>query len=1363
MLLLFVCVFSIRSQATNYVSAGVGPAAWNVATSWSPNGIPTSTDNVTILSGHTINNTSSSACANLTIAGRMNCSSSTALSIYGNYTVTGIESGNGSIAFIPGAVSGLTISGSGTFSTTIRYTFATNSNRTISSGVTIVKNDVTGIANTTVTNLGNVTFANTVNTNAGATWINSTNAQLTLKVAGFMSSRTFTANASGNTVTIGYAIGVLPTTTSGFYNLTLAATASGAKTLPANTIVANNLTINTLNSLNSNNFDLTVGGNWVNNGGFTQGSRTVTFNGTSTVSGNVTTSFNHVIITGTLTGHATNMNVGGNWTNNGTYTHNSGRVTFNGTTAMSGSSTTSFNNVTISGTLTGPSGTMNVAGGWLNNGTYTHNSGTINFNGTTAITGSSTNSFSGVTITGTLTAPSGNMNVAGNWANNGTFSHNSGTVTFNGTTTVSGSSATSFRNVTISGTLTGHATNMSVAGNWVNNGTFTHNSGTVTFNGTTAISGSSTNSFRGVTISGTLTAPASANINVAGNWVNNGTFTHNNGTVTFNGTTTISGSSTNSFNNVTISGTLTAPAANVNVAGNWVNNGTFTHSSGTITFNGTTTISGSSTTSFNIVTISGTLTGHNTNMNVAGNWVNNGTFTHNGGTVTFNGTTTISGSSTNSFSGVTISGTLTGPASANMNVAGNWSNNGTFTHNSGTVTFNGTTTINGSSTTTFNNFTLTGGVTGHATNMNVAGNWINSGTFAHNSGTVTFTGTTTVSGLSTTNFNNVTISGTLTAHASDMAISGNMTNNGTFTHNSGNVIFNGTTTVGGTSISSFYSITINGALTGHLSNMNVAGSFINNGTYNSNSGLITFNGSIAQTLSGSGTGTFESLTLSNASGLTMTGGTYNLHGTLTLSAGTLANSGSDFALIADVTRYARIAPVCASCGFSGDFTVQRFVPSRTIGTWADLSSPVSNATMADWDNELFMVYPFVGFDPGTGRPEGSNVMAYDEPTAAYYELNAATPLSPGQGFEIGLTDDQTLTSFSNTTITSYGTPNFGDFNIPLSYTAANGAPYPVGYSGENLVGNPFASAIALNSLNITNALSTVDVYDYTLDNYRTLSGSALIGPYQGFWAYAQGAGASIGIPETSKSTNTSTAINRIINDPTYFSLTIGSGDGSHSMGHTLKIACNQTASDDWDNADHPFRKSLNRNAPSITANAGNIPLSINTFNNQHETYIVPLTVETPVKGKYRISFAGTENITNDFPVILLEDRKTKQFINVLAKDEYLYTAETGDSKSRFVLHFAKSGSYTPAVSDHTDNEVIILQNADGNLIQFNLQENETTSISVLDLTGREIIQKTELNAFDQSVQLNIPENFHGMYLIVVQAGNHKTIKKFVSQ
>jgi len=219
-----------------------------------------------------------------------------------------------------------------------------------------------------------------------------------------------------------------------------------------------------------------------------------------------------------------------------------------------------------------------------------------------------------------------------------------------------------------------------------------------------------------VTINGNLTFgngifDAGSNaIDLKGNLIANSTSVLTASPFTFSGTTNISGGSIIRFGIVTITGTLT-PSVNIRIDGDLVNNSILVAGSGaqTTTFGGTSTISGSSVSSFNNVSITGTLNAPTGNMNVAGSWSNTGTF--NAGvstnTVTFNGTTTFTGAGLTQFSGITISGALT--SSSTLRVAGNFTNNGTFNSNAGSLLLNGSSaqTISGTSPTTFNNITVT--------------------------------------------------------------------------------------------------------------------------------------------------------------------------------------------------------------------------------------------------------------------------------------------------------------------------------------------------------------------------------------------------------------------------------------------------------------------------------------------------------------------------------------------------------------------------------------------------------------------------------------------------------------------------------
>ena len=139
--------------------------------------------------------------------------------------------------------------------------------------------------------------------------------------------------------------------------------------------------------------------------------------------------------------------------------------------------------------------------------------------------------------------------------------------------------------------------------------------------------------------------------------------------------------------------------------------------------------------------------------------------------------------------------TLVG-SSNNINVSGNWVNSGTFTHNNGTVTFDGSSTQAFSGTNTFYNLTI---ANTHATNKVTA-----SGTLAVNNNLQIDDGIF----VSASDYENVTIASGATLELSDdITVSGNWTNNGTLTHNDKAVTFDGSGTSAITGSTSFYDFT----------------------------------------------------------------------------------------------------------------------------------------------------------------------------------------------------------------------------------------------------------------------------------------------------------------------------------------------------------------------------------------------------------------------------------------------------------------------------------------------------------------------------------------------------------------------------
>jgi hypothetical protein len=627
----------------------------------------------------------------------------------------------------------ITVSGSVYYNTgTLTYTAGTvtttSSTLVIGGSVTlptgITWNNITINASATVTLAGNITMNGTLTAGVGGSQGITINGN-TLNVGGSFS---IALNGSGwmtGTTTINLnGTGTLSATSTGiFYNpltintagtITISGTiyhATGTITYTAGTVVTTGSTLNidTTTTLNTN------GMSW-NNVKFTN-------SGTYTLSSDLTVNGNFLLGTSAaaMTINGSTIYVAGNLTESltaGWYVQGTTTIVLNGTGTWSSSGGDLKTPLTIN-----TAGTITVSGTVLyNTGTLTYTAGTVTTTGSTlSISASTTLATAGITWNN-VTISSGTTILNSNLAVNGTLSQSTSSITGAGglilgtSSTWSGSGTTS-----LGGSLTlGSSMTLSYTGAI----TFTSTSGTktITSNGKTLASNLTFNGVGGtwtladnlttgatntITITNGTLDPTTSNYTIStGIWSNSGTFTPRQGTLTLTGTGTLSdttsfynltingsgktvtlGAALTTTNNLTITaGTLDASAAgcasascNISVGGTWSRSGTFTPRTGTLTLTGTSTLS--DTTSFYNLTINGS--GQTTTLGAALTTTNNLTITA--------GTLDVSASGCSS-------------ASCNITVAKNFSNSGTFTPRTGTVTLNGTSQkVFGS--TTFYNFT----------------------------------------------------------------------------------------------------------------------------------------------------------------------------------------------------------------------------------------------------------------------------------------------------------------------------------------------------------------------------------------------------------------------------------------------------------------------------------------------------------------------------------------------------------------------------------------------------------------------------------------------------------------------------------
>ncbi len=244
------------------------------------------------------------------------------------------------------------------------------------------------------------------------------------------------------------------------------------------------LTINTGATLATNNLQLTLGGNFVNNGTLTAGTSNIVI-GTGTaaqsISGFTTTGTVSMTKTGGTATFTANVN-GGAFTLNG----------LGGTLDLGVGLTHTFtgNWTRSNGALLGNSSTLNIGGTTTNTaGTFTAGAGTVNYTGAAqtianVIYNNLTLSGSGAkTMTGVNTI-NGNLTLSG-----------TASATLTAATTVGG-------NVDIGAGTTLNTGNfaLGVKGNWTNTGTFTPGIATVTFNGTGNQTINSSNTWYGLSV-----------------------------------------------------------------------------------------------------------------------------------------------------------------------------------------------------------------------------------------------------------------------------------------------------------------------------------------------------------------------------------------------------------------------------------------------------------------------------------------------------------------------------------------------------------------------------------------------------------------------------------------------------------------------------------------------------------------------------------------------------------------------------------------------------------------------------------------------------------------------------------------------
>ena len=1093
-------------------------------------------------------------------------------------------------------------------------------------------------------------------------------------------SRTISLNGTNSTLTLGgtmtNTLGAIQTTTVNGSGNTLVVAAYNLSNNASNLIDVINGTGNvTISGV------VADGGTSTASGLTYSGSGTLTLNGANTFSGGATISSGTVAVN-TLANAASSSSLGdGNTTPTIT-------IGATGTLKYTGSGHSSSRAIAISS-----GATIDGSGG----GTLTL-SGAVSGSGNgLVLTGTGTNVYSGAIGTGigTLT-----KNGGGTWTlSNNTNSYTGLTTVTNGTLLWGASNVVSSGGLTVSGGTVDLATFTESCGAVsLTGGTITSSTGTLTGTSFDLQSGTISGILAGAvqlvkTTSGTVTI-SSANTCTAGASISAGTLNINNASAlgTNVGTFTITGGTIDAS-----SGVITTVNYPLAINGSFAFTGTnaLNLGTGTVTMNGDYTI----TTTASTLTIGGTLNQNTRTLNKAG-----------GGTLAF-------GSNAVTLNGLTISaGTLTSTSNT-LSLAGDFTNNSTFSHNGGTVNFNGTTqAIGGSSSTTFSALTCSNSGT-KTMGANIT-----------TSGTLTFSGTADLSIAS----NTLTINGDLIGSSSSCTLIGSKSSN---------------LTIGGsgTITSNFF-----------FDQSTASDSGLNNLIINRSGGTMTL---------GSKLKVFGDIT--PTAGTIASGGLLVVASDASGTGNILSGSGS-------VTGTVIVQRFIPSVGRRFRFLASN-VASATLGDWKNEThiTGIGGATNnfdASASNKP-SVYGYTESVAGVidnGWVEGTNGSTDPITTGKGYRL-----FIRGQRAAIKLTDD--TQPQEAVTLDLQGTVNSGNIVMPVSYTTTAGGTSADGWC---LLGNPYPCAIDWNAFH--DAGRTGSSPDYSGTDYAHLDAFAYIydplsNNYVNFNATSTGTGSftngiipsgsaffvkaatatglAMTMKEVYKSTSNTESIFKTNSGPNYFRIKMVK-DSINS--DEIVLAYKDDAKDSLDGYDTYKFYGPEVNLASMTNDGAFLSVNFKTYNGKSDS--IKLSMGIANTGDYRFEFSNVPDLlgSTDNTAITLVDKFLNKTINVRTNANYAFSADKNNAGSwgndRFMIVIGeflglqkieptlvgKIGLYpTPTLGQTT--------------IYSSTYIHGEANIVVYDVMGKVVMKLNKTKWTDNKIDLNLGGLQIGAYFIQVNS------------
>jgi len=416
---------------------------------------------------------------------------------------------------------------------------------------------------------------------------------------------------------------------------------------------------------------------------------------------------------------------------------------------------------------------------------------------------------------------------------------------------------------------------------------------------------------------------------------------------------------------------------------------------------------------------------------------------------------------------------------------------------------------------------------------------------------------------------------------------------------------------------------------------------------------------------------------------------------------------------------------------SGTAQVERFIKkyqSADDSRYHMLSAPITNQEIQPG---------FVADPPEQGcdfyrwsEPEGTWINSKDVSGAwnTSFQQGDNRNFIPGRGYLIAFPEDE-LKAFTGQLIT-------GDVSPIITFTEGD-------FSGFNLVGNPFSSALTaeVHSWSKSNVDNAVWVWDGEAGNYKSWNGNVgtltegIIPAMQGFIVHANGPGPSLTIPASS----------RVHDAQTYYktmsSSTLKLHIESGRMNDGIVIQFHEGSTNGFDTLLDVLKYFGAPQAPQLFTMAGESFLSVDVRPYAGTGMKINLGFIAGEEGDYKFTASGMDGFTGGED-IFLEDRLEQKIIKLGSYPSYFFTSAAGYYPDRFQIRFGH-----PAGEDEGMSNGVIWATTDKNCILLHGLEKEFQPVPVylFDLEGHALLVGS-VDRQHNLIETDLPD---GIYILVV--------------